>query len=158
MIQRVESDPRLEGATAKAAITMMTFSFSVMVLVGVLGAFVAQVIFGEGGVQFVVGMAAGYAAYSAYLALTMKKPRVVGVTAALTDKKLILLGSRRAGVVGEWKFRELDDVELVRKGNFFIMGKLAIRPSNGDALIFFTPNRRMVQDFVAVYQQISGSR
>jgi hypothetical protein len=156
LIERLQGDPRLGGAEVRAATALMRISIVVTVVVGILGAIFAQVIFGEGGIQFAVGMAIGYGAYFGYLAATMKEPRVIGAMAALTDKKVLLLGSRKAGIVAEWKVSELENVEMIRTGNLFMMGKIAIAPKSGETLTFFTSNRRLAVDFVDRYREISS--
>ena len=132
------------------------------VLAGILGVIFAQLLFGEGGLQFGIGMAGGYAAYFGYLALKMTEPRVIGAMAALTDSKVVLLGSRKAGIIGEWQLRKLERLEMTRKGNLFIMGKLAITPVGGETMTFLTTNRRLAQSFVEGYHEArsgkSGSR
>lgn len=157
MVERVQGDPRLEGAKVRAATAVMRVSIAVTVLTGILGAIVAQVVFGEGGIQFGIGMAVGYACYFGYLALRMKEPRVIGAMAVLTDRKVVLLGSRKAGIVGEWTIKSLENVEMIRKGNLFMMGKIAITPKNGDRLTFLTPNRRIATGFADAYHQSRGS-
>jgi hypothetical protein len=156
MIERIQGDPRLGGAKVRAATAVMRVSISMTVLSGILGAIAAQVLLGEGGIQFGIGMAVGYAGYFGYLALRMEEPRVIGAMAALTDTKVVLLGSRKAGILGEWKVKSLENLEMVRKGNFFIMGKIAITPKSGNRLTFLTTNRRIAADFVDTYHQIRG--
>jgi hypothetical protein len=154
LIQRIQGDPRLDGAKVHGAAALMRVSITVTVLMGVVGAIVAQVLFGEGGIQFGVGMAAGYAGYFGYLALRMEEPRVIGAMAAVTDRRVVLLGSRKKGVVAEWKLEELDNLEMIRRGNLFIMGKLQITPAGGDPITFLTTNRRLALSFVETYEAI----
>jgi hypothetical protein len=153
LIERIQGDVRLEGANVRAAVALMKVSLSMTVLAGILGAIGAQVLFGEGGFQFGIGMMLGYAAYFGYLALRMPEPRVVGAMAALTDSKVVLLGSRKAGIIREWPLKKLENLEMMRKGNLFVMGKMAFTPKGEEPTVFFTTNRRLAQFFVESYQE-----
>ncbi|MEA2001765.1 MAG: hypothetical protein U9N84_07775 [Actinomycetota bacterium] len=157
IITRIEGDPRLDGAKVHAAAPLMRMSIFATVAVAIAGAIIAQVIFGEGTVQFALGMGAGYAGYFIYLFATMGEPRVIGVMAALTDTKVILLGSRRAGIVGEYRFQELDSLSMPRKGNLLRMSKIVIKPVGSDGIKFLGSNRRQATIFVEEYQRVSGS-
>ncbi|MDJ0497710.1 MAG: hypothetical protein QNJ89_07760 [Acidimicrobiia bacterium] len=159
LIQRIESDPRLNGEKVIAASALMRVSIIVTVFAGILGAVAAQAAFGPGGLQFIIGLALGYLAYFAYLAATMREPRVIGAMAALTPTRLVLLGSRKAGLVGDYPLQDLERLEMTRKGNLFVMGKLAMTTPEGD-ITFWTTNRRMAQDFVARFEEMRqrGSR
>ena len=154
---RIERDPRLEGAKVHAATALMRISIFATVAIAIAGAIIAQLVFGEGTVQFAVGMGAGYIGYFVYLFATMGEPRVIGVMAALTDTKVVLLGSRKAGVVAEYRFEELDSLEMPRKGNLFRMSKIAIKPAGADQITFLASNRRQAAIFVEEYQRVSGS-
>ena len=154
MIERVQGDPRLEGARVHAATALMRVSIAMTVASGIIGVILAQLLFGEGGVQFGLGMALGYAAYFGYLALRMDEPRIIGAMAALTDKKLVLIGSRKKGIVAEWKLSQLESVEMSRRGNIFVMGKMQITPRQKEPLTFLTTNRRMALDFVERFNEI----
>ena len=153
LIERIQGDVRLEGAKVNAAVALMRVSLFVTVFAGIFGAIGAQLLFGEGGVQFGIGMVLGYAAYFGYLAVRMTEPRVVGAMAALTDTKVVLLGSRKAGIIREWRLRKLENLEMTRKGSLFVMGKMAITPKGEEPMIFFTTNRRLAQFFVEAYQE-----
>ena len=137
-----------------AATPLMRVSIFTTVFAGIIGAIVFQMIFGQGGLQFGVGMVAGYLAYFGYLMRTMGEPRVIGVMAVLTPKKVVLLGSRRAGIVGEYDIADIESLEMVRKGNILIMGKLALSPSTGDKVTFMTSNRQIAAGFVAEFEEI----
>ncbi len=154
MMQRLQGDPRLDGAEVVAATPLMRVSIFVAVFAGVAGAVVSQVLLGEGGLQFGLGMFAGYLAYWAYLKRTMGEPRVIGAMAALTRKKVVLLGSRRAGVVAEYDIADLESLEIVRKGNLLVMGKLAITPNEGDQITFMTTNRHLAAGFVGEFEEL----
>jgi hypothetical protein len=154
LIERVQGDPRLGGAKVRAATTLMRISLFALIFSGIVGALLAQIAFGEGGLQFGAGLFLGYLAYGIYLYLRMGEPRVVGVMAALTNKKVVLLGSRRAGIIAEYAIAEIENLEILRKGNLLIMGKLALTPAGGERAIFFTTNRRMATSFVEEYEEI----
>lgn len=157
LLTRLEADPRLQGAKVRGATALMRISILATVVAAVAGAIAAQAIFGEGTLQFAVGMAAGYLGYFAYLFATMSKPRILGAMAVLTDKKVVLLGSRKIGVVAEYEFDELQTIEMLRKGNLLRMGKFAIAPLDGERIIFFTSNRRQATSFVEEFRKLSGS-
>ena len=155
-IQQIQADSRLEGGKVLGAAALMRVSIMMLVLAGIVGAIGSQIIFGEGGLQFGLGLLAGYAAYVAYVLATMGQPRVIGAMGVLTNKKVVLLGSRRAGMIGDWKLTEIEDIELLRKGNLLIMGKIAIKPKGEDRLVFFLSNRRMGHHFVEQYRDLRG--
>ena len=154
LIQRIESDPRLEGAKVLAAAALMRVSVFVSVAAGVVGALAAQAAFGAGGFQFAAGLVAGYLVYFLYLWRTMKEPRVIGAMSALTAQKLLLLGSRKAGIVAEYALAELEDLRMLRKGNLLFMGKLEVRPAGAEPITFMTANRRMAMHLVAEFEKI----
>ena len=104
--------------------------------------------------EFGAGLALGYLAYFAYLAATMSEPRMIGAMAVLTKKRVLLLGSRKKGVVGDYPVAEIESLEMVRKGNILVMGKLAITPADGETLTFMTTNRHMARDFVAQFEEM----
>lgn len=154
MIERLQGDPRLGGAKVVAAMPLMRVSIFVAVFSGVIGAIVFQLVLGQGGLQFGLGMVAGYLTYWAYLMRTMGEPRVLGVMAVLTTQKLILLGSRRKGIVGEYEIPNLESLNLLRKGNLLVMGKLVITPVDGDRLVFMTTNKGVTAGFVAEFEEL----
>lgn len=154
LIQRIQNDPRVAGDTVLAATALMRVSIFMMMGSGVIGLVAAQLILGEGMIQFVTGMTLGYLIYFGYLAKTMGQPRVLGVMAVLTDKKIVLLGSRKTGVVGEWPVAEIESLDLVRKGNLLVMGKLALTPIGDDRMTFFTSNRRLGREFVERFHEL----
>ena len=156
LIQRLQSDPRVDD-TVIAATALMRISIFMMMGSGVIGLILVQVLFGEGLGQFLAGMLAGYALYFLYVKRTMGEPNVVGVMAVLTDKNLLLLGSRKAGVVAKWKLNEIESLELVRKGNLFTMGKLALTPVGSTPIGFFTSNRTQGRKFVESFQEMGSS-
>ena len=160
LIQRIEGDPRLNGEKVIAAAALMRVSIIVTVIAGIAGAVAAQAAFGPGGLQFLIGLALGYLAYFGYLAATMGEPRVIGAMAALTPTRVVLLGSRKVGLVGDYPLKDIARLEVIRKGNLFVMGKLAMTTSEGKEITFWTTNRRMAQDFVARFEEMRppGSR
>lgn len=156
LIQRVENDPRLDGEKVIAVAAVMRISILVTVAAGIIGALLLQVVFGEGVLQFGLGLALGYIAYFAYLAARMDEPRIVGAMAALTEKRLVLLGSRKKGVVAEYAVSQIESIEMLRKGNMFVMGKMAIKPQGEEPLTFMTTNRRMALDLVTKFEEMRG--
>ena len=155
MIARLENDPRLDGAKVKGATTLMRVSIIALVIAGVVGAVIGQLLLGEGGIQFLLGLAVGYAAYSGYQYFTMGEPRILGVMAALTDKKLLLLGSRKRGIVAEYNIRQIESLQVLRKGNLLMMGKIGLTPVGGEQIVFISTNRRMGNDFVAAFDRLA---
>ena len=122
-----------------------------LVLSGILGAFIAQILFGAGGLQFGGGLFVGYAVYVLYQIRTMGQPRVIGAMAVLTNRRLLLLGSRKVGVAEEWKLSDIEAIDLLRKGNLLVMGKIVIRPKGRDGIKFYLSNRQMGQHFIDTY-------
>lgn len=157
MIQKIQNDPRIGDSAVVTATALMRVSIYMMMASGVIGLIVAQLVFGEGMAQFLIGMAVGYGGYFLYGLRTMGEPRVVGVMAVLTDKTLVLLGSRKAGVVGQWKLAEIEKFELIRKGNLFVMGKVALTPTGEQPINFFLSNRRLGLEFVESFQELLSS-
>jgi len=158
VIARLEANPHLEGAKVRAAAALMRVSIFALIAAGVIGAIAGQLAFGEGGLQFGIGMVAGYAVYFGYRFRTMGEPRVIGGVAALTDRKLILIGSRKSGVVGEYNISDIESLEMLRRGNLLIMGKIGLTPVGGDRVTFFSTNRRMGDDLVEQFNEIGGRR
>lgn len=156
LVERLQNDPRLGGAKVRAAAALMRVSVVALVAAGLAGALGGQLVFGEGGIQFGIGLAVGYTAYFGYRYLTMGEPRVIGVMAALTDKQILLLGSRKRGIVGEYDNREIKSLELLRKGNLLMMGKIGLTPADGEEIIFLSTNRRMGSDFVESFHSLAG--
>lgn len=142
----------------RAATALTRVSLSMTVLAGILGVIVAQLLFGEGGIQFGIGMIMGYAAYFGYLAARMSEPRVAWVMAVLTDSKVVLLGSRKAGILEQWPIKKLESLEMTRKGNLLVMGKMAITPTGEETMVFFTTNRRLAQYFAESYREARGGK
>ena len=62
----------------------------------------------------------------------------------------------RVGIAGKWNLKEIENIELMRKGNILVMGKIAIKPVGADALRFFLSNRGMGLHFVERYQELRG--
>lgn len=156
LIARLGADPRLEGMEILAAAALMRVSVFALVAAGIIGAVGGQLAFGEGGIQFGLGLILGYVGYFGYRYLTMGEPRVIGLMAALTPKRLLLLGSRKAGVIGDYKIRDIEALEILRKGNVFMMGKIGLTPAGGDQIVFLSTNRRMGIDFVARFHDLGG--
>jgi hypothetical protein len=154
LIQRVENDPRLDGEKVIAAAAVMRISILVTVVAGLIGAVVLQVILGEGALQFALGLALGYIAYFAYLAATMNEPRIIGAMAVLTKTRFVLLGSRKKGLVAEYPIGQIESIDMLRKGNIFIMGKMAIKPQGEARLTFMTTNRGMALDLVTKFEEM----
>ena len=154
MLQQLQGDPRIGKDKVLSAAALIRGSFVMLVLSGILGAFLGQMVLGTGGLQFGVGLFAGYAAYITYLLVRMKPPRVIGVMAVLTNKRLLLLGSRKVGIAAEWKLSDLEGIDVLRKGNILVMGKILIRPKDGDDLLFFLSNRKMGHHLIDAFNQI----
>ena len=103
------------GVRVRAATALMRVSLFALIFSGIVGALLAQIAFGEGGLQFGAGLFIGYLAYGIYLYATMGEPRVFGVMAALTNKKVVLLGSRRAGIIAEYAIDEIEQLQILRR-------------------------------------------
>lgn len=154
LIKRIQGDPRIGGDKIITAAALMRISVVTLMASGVIGLVVAQLVFGEGTVPFAGGLVLGYLTYLAYLWKTMKEPRVIGVMAVLTNKRVILLGSRKAGMVGDWNHQDIESLELTRKGNIMMMGKVVLIPVGGEPITFLTSNRRLGRDFVTQFQDL----
>ena len=137
-----------------AATAVMRISIFATVFSGIVGAIVLQSLLGQGGLQFGIGLALGYIAYFAYKAVTLDEPRIIGAMAALTNKRVVLLGSRKKGVVAEYPVGEIESLEMTRKGNILVMGKLAITPPDEERLTFLTTNRHLARDFVVQFEEM----
>lgn len=153
MLQQLQSDTRIGKDKVLSAAALIRGSFVMLVLSGIVGAFIAQIVLGNGGLQFGVGLFVGYAAYIAYLLMRMKPPRVIGVMAVLTNRRLLLLGSKKVGVAAEWQLNQLEAIDVLRKGNLLVMGKIMIRPKDGDDLLFYLSNRKMGHHLVDTFNQ-----
>ena len=153
LIQQLDGDSRLGKTKVLSAVPMIRGSFVMLVMSGVVAAIVAQVVFGNGGLQFGIGLFVGYAAYIAYLLITMGAPRVIGAMAVLTKNKLVLLGTRRVGVVAEWQRKDIDDIDVLRNGNMLVMGKIRIRPKGEDGMVFYLSNRDLGRHFIDTYRE-----
>lgn len=156
VIQQFESDPRIGKAKVLSVAPLIRGSFVMLVFSGVVGAIAAQVFLGNGGLQFIAGLIVGYAAYILYKMRTMRPPRFVGAMAVLTKSKLLLLGSRRVGVVAEWPVKDLESIEVLRRGNLLVMGKIAIKPAGEERIVFFLSNRSMGNHFVDAFNEMRG--
>jgi len=152
IIDQLQTDPRLEGETVLSAATLSRASFLMLGLSGVLGFIIIVTILGPGGLQLVLGLLLGYGAYAAYIIFAKPGPRVLGVFAVLTKKKVVLLGSSRKGVIHEWKRTELKAIEQRRRGNLLIMGKVAFVPRKGDPWVFFVSNQGLGRHLVDQWQ------
>jgi hypothetical protein len=153
LIKQLEEDPRLGKAKVVSAVPMIRGSFVMLVVWGIVAAIAAQLIFGNGGVQFVIGLFIGYAAYIAYLVVTMGPPRIIGAMAVLTGDKLVLLGTRRTGVVAEWRRKDIEAIDVIRKGNLLVMGKISIRPVGEDGILFYLSNRQLGMHLVEAFNE-----
>ena len=156
VIQQFESDPRIGKGKVLSVAPLIRGSFVMLVLSGVVGAIAAQLIFGNGGFQFIAGLVVGYAAYVLYKMRTMRSPRMIGAMAVLTRDKLLLLGSRRVGVAAEWRTKNIERIDLLRRGNLLIMGKIAIKPVDEDGVVFFLSNRSMGIHLVESFGELRG--
>ena len=154
VIKQLEQDPRLSGETVVAAATLTRISFFILGASGVAGFVFMLAFFGSGGLQLGLGLLLGYAAYIAVLLYVKDGPRVLGLFGVLTKRRLVLLGSTRAGVIKEWKLSQIEDMKLLRKGNLLVMGKLAIKPAKEDQIVFFVSNKGLGLDLVGKYQEL----
>lgn len=157
LVERIQGDPRIGGGKVLAATALMRVSIFALMSAGVLGLIAGQVLLGDGILQVFAGMLLGYGAYLFVLMRMMGEPRVIGVMAVITDTRLVLLGSRKAGVVGDWKHDEIESFKLTRKGNILVMAKVAITPVGGDPMSFFASNRRLGHKLVEQFEEIRPS-
>jgi hypothetical protein len=153
LIKQLDGDPRIGKDKVLSAVPMIRGSFVMLVLWGVVAAMLAQIGFGTGGLQFGIGLFIGYAAYVIYLLVTMGPPRVIGAMAVLTKNKLVLLGTRRAGIVAEWPRKNIEAIDVLRRGNLLTMGKIRILPSGEDGILFYLSNRQLGRHFVETFDK-----
>jgi hypothetical protein len=156
MINQLKSDERIGNDQILSVAPMMRVSVMLLVVSGIIGVFVFQIIFGVGGLQFGAGLLLGYASYVVVALRTMGKPRVIGAMGVLTNRRLLLLGSKKVGIAAEWKLADLEDIELNRRGNLLVMGKIAIVPKDGNVLRFYLSNRRMGAHFMDAYRELQA--
>jgi hypothetical protein len=156
VINQLKGDERIGNDQVLSVAPMMRVSVMLLVVSGIIGVFVFQAIFGVGGLQFGAGLLLGYAAYVVVALRTMGKPRIIGAMGVLTNRRLLLLGSRKVGVAAEWKLADLEDIELNRKGNLLVMGKIAIVPKDGNVLRFYLSNRKMGAHFMDAYRELQA--
>lgn len=156
VISQLQSDERIGNDTILSVTPLMRVSVMVLVVSGIVGVLIFQMIFGFGGFQFAAGLLLGYAAYVIVALRTMGKPRVVGAMGVLTNRRLLLLGSKRVGIAGEWRLSDLEDIELTRKGNLLVMGKIKVIPEEGNAMRFYLSNRGMGVHFMDTYQALQA--
>ena len=156
IIEQLTNDPRIGGEKVVSAAALMRGSFVMLVASGIVGAFLGQIVLGSGGLQFGIGLVVGYVAYILFFWFRMEAPKFIGAMGALTEKRFMLLGSRRVGVAGEWSLKEIDDIELLRKGNIFVMGKLGLNVKGEDRRVFFIANRKMGRHLVESYKELTG--
>ncbi|MCP3997816.1 MAG: hypothetical protein GY722_22550 [bacterium] len=156
IVKQLQGDPRLSGETVLAGATLTRISFFILGASGVAGFIFMLAFFGSGGLQLAIGLLLGYAAYIAFLLYVKGGPRVLGLFGVLTKRKLVLLGSSRAGVIKEWKLKQIESMELLRKGNLIVMGKLAIKPSQEEQMVFFVSNKGLGIHLVEKYQELRG--
>ncbi len=154
IIRQLEGDSRLGSDKILSVAPVMRASVMMLVFSGIIGVIVVQYIIGFGGFQFAIGLIAGYAAYIAYLLATMGQPRMIGAMGVLTNKRVVLLGSKRVGIAGDWKHSDIETIKLLRKGNLLIMGKIAITPVGAKRLDFFLSNRGMGLHFMEQYEKL----
>ena len=156
-IRQIQDKPQIGNDNVLSAVPLMRMNMIMLLVAGIVGALAVQTLLGFGSLQFPLGLAVGYVAYFAYVLGTMEQPRFLGAMGVLTDKRIILLGSRRVGVAGEWSLSHIEDVEQQRKGNLFIAGKILIKPIDGNPYRFFVSNPAMGTHFVEQYRQLRGS-
>ena len=157
LIEQLTNDPRVGGEKVISAAALMRGSFVMLVLSGILGAFVVQIIFDAGGLQFGIGLGLGYLAYIALFYYRSERPRFIAAMATLTDKRFLLLGSKRVGIAGDWKLSEVEDLKLIRKGNIFMMGKVGLHVVGEERRrVFFIANRKMGYHLVESYDELTG--
>jgi len=152
IIEQLQTDPRLEGETVLSAATLSRASFFMLGISGVLGFILVVALLGPGGLQLILGLFLGYGAYAAYILFVKPGPRAIGVFAVLTRKKVVLLGTSRKGIIHEWKRTEIKEIEMRRRGNLLIMGKIAFVPRKGDPWVLFVSNQGMGRHLVDQWQ------
>lgn len=153
LMEQLERDPRLKKAKVLSAAPMIRGSVVAMMISGIVGALIFQLIFGTSGFPFAAGLIVGYGGYIAYKLYTMGEPRVIAVMAALTRDKLVLLGSKRVGIAAEWDRKNIESIDLLRAGNLLVMGKIAIRPAGEEPIIFFLSNRKIGRHLVETFNE-----
>ena len=156
IVRQLQGDSRLSGETVLAAATLTRISFFMLGASGVAGFIFMLAFFGSGGLQLGLGLLIGYSAYILVLLYVKDGPRVLGLFGVLTKRKLILLGSSRVGIIKEWKLRELESLEMIRKGNLIVMGKLAIKPRKEDRMVFLVSNQGLGRYLVEKYEELHG--
>ena len=153
VINQLEGDKRIGNDKILSVAPLMRVSVMLLVASGIVGVLVFQILFGFGGLQFAIGLILGYVGYVVIALRTMGSPRVIGAMAVLTNRRLLLLGSKKVGIAGEWNLSDIDDVELNRKGNLLMMGKITIIPKGGDPMRFYLSNRGMGVHFMDSYRE-----
>lgn len=156
VIRQLQNDARIGNDEILSVAPLMRVSVMMLVVSGIVGVLLFQILFGFGGVQFAVGLILGYAAYIVIILRTMGSPRVIGAMGVLTNRRLLLLGSKRVGIAAEWELSDLEGIELNRKGNLLVMGKIRVVPRDGDGVRFYLSNRGMGVHFVDTYQNLRG--
>ncbi len=152
VISQLEDDKRIGNDKILSVTPLMRVSVMLLVASGIIGVLVFQILFGFGGIQFAAGLILGYAAYVVIALRTMGEPRVIGAMAVLTNRRLLLLGSKKVGIAAEWNLSDLDDIELNRKGNLLMMGKITIRAKGENPMRFYLSNRGMGVHFMDSYR------
>lgn len=156
LIAQLQDDPRLGGDDVLSATPLTRASFLMLGLSGILGFVFVVSFFGSGSGQLILGLFLGYAVYVLYVLYVKPGPRLIGLFAVLTTKRVVLLGSSRTGEIENWKHNELESIELRRKGNLLIMGKLAFMPRKGETMVFFVSNQPLGRHFAAEWQRLRG--
>lgn len=156
VINQLQDDERIGGDTILSVAPLMRVSVMLLVISGIVGVLVFQIIFGFGGLQFGIGLVLGYVAYVLVALRTMGTPRVIGAMGVLTDRRLMLLGSKRVGIAGEWNLSDLDSIELTRRGNLLVMGKIKVVPREDNAMNFYLSNRGMGVHFMDAYRELQA--
>ena len=153
VIKQLQSDERIGKDTITSVAPLMRVSVMLLVASGIIGVLAFQILFGFGGIQFAIGLILGYAGYVLIALRTMGNPRVIGAMAVLTNRRLLLLGSKKVGIAAEWNLSDLEDIELNRRGNLLMMGKITIIPKGEDPVRFYLSNRGMGVHFMDSYRE-----
>ena len=156
VINQLQNDERIGDDTILSVAPLMRVSVMLLVISGIVGVLIFQILFGFGGLQFGIGLILGYVAYVLVALRTMGTPRVIGAMGVLTNRRLLLLGSKRVGIAGEWNLGDLEAIELTRRGNLLVMGKIRVVPKEGNRIGFYLSNRRMGVHCMDAYRELQA--
>ena len=156
VINQLKDDKRIGGDKIRSVVPLMRVSVMLLVISGIVGVLVFQILFGFGGLQFGIGLILGYAGYVVVALRTMGKPRVIGAMGVLTNRRLLLLGSKRVGIAAEWDLSDLETIELNRRGNLLMMGKITVVPKGDSPMRFYISNRGMGGHFMDTYGELQA--